>query len=369
MEAAAPAQAWWADDHPVPTALTMTPSPGEVTADLVVVGLGASGLEAVVAAAEAGAEVVGVDAVGIAAGAAGRNGGFLLAGLADFHHDAVGRHGRALANAWWHRTAEEMDRLAEEEPTFARVGSLRIAAEEDEERDCLIHLAQMRRDGLDAAPYEGPEGRGLIVPGDGSVHPVARAVRLARRAVAAGARLIAPLRVEAVASGGVLAGASRLLAPRVVVAVDGGLERLVPSLRDRVRTARLQMLATAPLPPPHLPRPVYRRFGLDYFQQRPGGQVLLGGGRDVGGEAEWGAPATPSAAVQGHLDALRAELGLAGVAVSHRWAAHAAFTTDRLPVDVEVAPGVHVVGAFSGHGNVIGGMLARRAALRSLGQP
>ena len=35
-------------------------------------------------------------------------------------------------------------------------------------------------------------------------------------------------------------------ARRVIVAVDGHLEQLLPELAGRVRTARLQMLATAP---------------------------------------------------------------------------------------------------------------------------
>ncbi len=357
---------WWADDAPVPDELT-TPAPaGTLRAEAVVVGLGITGLEAVLALAEGGMDVVGIDAAGIAAGAAGGNGGFLLAGLADFHHDAVNRHGRAAANAWWHRTVEEMDRIAEVEPTFERVGSLRIGADEEEERDCLIHLAQMRRDGLDAAAYDGPEGRGLIVAGDGMVHPMARAVRLATAAVAAGARLHAPLRASAVGPGTVQAEGTVVRARRVLVAVDGSLERLMPSLAGEVRTARLQMLATEPLPPPRLPRPVYRRFGMDWFHQRPGGEVLLGGGRDVGGEEEWGAPAEPSAPVQAHLDRLREVLGLDQVGVTHRWAAGAAFSTSRLPVDREVERGVHVIGAHSGHGNVIGGMLARAVARRWL---
>jgi gamma-glutamylputrescine oxidase len=69
--------------------------------------------------------------------------------------------------------------------------------------------------------------------------------------------------------------------------------------------------------------------------------------------------------VQRHLDGWLAELGVAA-AVTHRWAARAAFTEDHLPVDERVAPGVHVVGAYSGHGNVLGPLLAREAALRLL---
>lgn len=53
---------------------------------------------------------------------------------------------------------------------------------------------------------------------------------------------------------------------RVVVAVDGRLEDLIPELKGRVRTARLQMLATCPAPEVKLALPVYRRYGYDYWQ-------------------------------------------------------------------------------------------------------
>ena len=45
-----------------------------------------------------GARVVGIDAGPVAAGAAGRNGGFLLAGSYHFYHDAVERLGRERAS-------------------------------------------------------------------------------------------------------------------------------------------------------------------------------------------------------------------------------------------------------------------------------
>ena len=337
--------------------------------ELVVVGMGASGLEATVAAARRGADVVALDAVGIAAGAAGANGGFLLAGLARFHHDAVAALGREAAVAWYRRTLAELDRLGDREPSFQRVGSLRTAVDADEESDIAAHLAALRADDLPGEAYEGPDGTGLLVPGDGTFHPVARCRRLAVGALEAGATLVAPARVTSAAPGEVwVDGLDRpLVAPRVLVAVDGGLERVVPSLAGRVRTARLQMLATAPVGRVVVDRPVYHRYGLDYVQQRPSGQVLLGGGRDLGGAGEWGAPAEPSAVVQRHLDGWLASLGV-DAAVTHRWAAHAAFTEDRLPVDERVADGVHVVGAYSGHGNVLGGLLARAAALSLLGE-
>lgn len=344
------------------TALLDRPPP-----DVVVVGMGASGLEATVALARRGADVVALDAVGIAGGAAGANGGFLLAGLALFHHDAVAALGRDAAATWYRRTLAELDRLADREPTFRRVGSVRTAAHAAEAADVEAHLTALRDDDLPAEPYDGPLGRGLHVPGDGVFHPVARCRRLAVGALEAGATLVAPARVTYVAPGGVtIDGLDQpVAAPHVLVAVDGGLEHVVPALGGRVRTARLQMLATAPTEQVVADRPCYHRYGLDYLQQLPTGEVLLGGGRDVGGEAEWGAPAVPSEPVQAHLDRWCVGLGIAAPA-THRWAAHAAFTADRLPVDERIAPGVHVTGAYSGHGNVLGGLLARAAALALL---
>ena len=77
-----------------PTALE-----GDARADICVVGLGGSGLAAVGAALDAGASVVGIDAGPVAGGAAGRNGGFLLAGCALFHHAAVEAWARSVPSA------------------------------------------------------------------------------------------------------------------------------------------------------------------------------------------------------------------------------------------------------------------------------
>ena len=73
------------------------PLAGDAAADVCVVGLGGSGLAAVGAALDAGASVVGIDAGPIAGGAAGRNGGFLHAGGALFHHAAVDAWGEERA--------------------------------------------------------------------------------------------------------------------------------------------------------------------------------------------------------------------------------------------------------------------------------
>jgi gamma-glutamylputrescine oxidase len=344
---------------------------GAVSADLCVVGLGGSGLAAVARALEAGATVVGVDAGPVAGGAAGRNGGFLLAGGALFHHDAVVAWGEEKAVGIYHESLHELDRLEAElgEPIVRRVGSLRIPASAEEEQDCAEQLAMLKRHGLPAEAADGPMGRGVFVPGDGSVQPLERCRLLARRATAAGARLFCDSPVVEVSATRVATAEGAVECRAVVACVDGGIEVLFPELEGRARTARLQMLATAPVEPGRFPCPHYDNYGYDYWQQLPDGRVALGGGRSVYADGEWGLPAQPGDDVQAYLDALlRERLGVEAE-VTHRWAGRIAYTEDRLPVFAELRPGVMVVGAHSGHGNVLGSAAGRAATALALGEP
>jgi glycine/D-amino acid oxidase-like deaminating enzyme len=342
---------------------------GEVAADLCVVGLGGSGLAAVGAALDAGATVVGIDAGPIAGGAAGRNGGFLLAGGAQFHHTAVEEWGRERATGIYAASLEEMDRLEAElgDTIVRRVGSLRIPASEPEVEDCAHQLAALERDGFPARRADGPTGDGVFIPGDGSVQPLERCRLLARRALERGARLYCGTPAVALAGDHVATPAGAVACKAVVVCVDGWIERLLPELEGRARSSRLQMLATAPVEPGRIPCPVYDNWGYEYWQQLPDGSVALGGGRGVFGDGEWGLEAEPGDELQAWLERrLRERVGV-DAAVTHRWAGVIAYTPDRLPVFAEVRPGVLAVGAHSGHGNVLGSAAGRAAVTIALG--
>ena len=336
---------------------------GDVRADLCVVGLGGSGLTCVLEAVRLGARVVGVDSGEIGGGAAGRNGGFLLAGLAPFYHYAVDRFGRERARPMYQATLDEIERISAEMPTMVnRTGSLRIAESEDEEADCERQLAAMRADDLPAERYQGVEGHGILVHGDGTFQPHERCRALADTALGHGAVLFERSRVTSVARGVVRTQRGSVVARHVVVAVDGALDKLLPELATDVRTARLQMLATAPTRDVHVPRPVYARWGFDYWQQRPDGTIALGGARDVGGDAEWTHDTRTTSIVQDALEQrLRERLGV-HEPITHRWAASVSYTADALPVVREVRRGVWAVGGYSGTGNVIGSLLGRGLA-------
>jgi gamma-glutamylputrescine oxidase len=336
---------------------------GDVAADVCVVGLGGSGLSAVGELRRLGASVVGVDAGAVAGGAAGRNGGFLLAGSSEFYHDAVAAFGHDRALAIYRLTMAELDRITAETPhAVRRVGSLRIAADEGEVEDSRAQLAAMQADGLEAEWYEGPEGVGFLVPGDAAFNPLHRCRTLAARHADAGARLFEHSPAVRIGRDEVRTPEGSVRCGAVIVAVDGRLERLLPALEGRVRTARLQMVATAPLPEIRFPRPVYMRYGYEWWQQLPDGRIALGGFRDQGGDAQWTHDAEPCGHVQGMIDGfLRGTLGV-HEPITHRWAASVGYTDDGLPVLAEVEPGVWACGGYSGTGNVIGAICGRAAA-------
>lgn len=340
----------------------------DLDVEVCVVGLGGTGLSCISEALTLGAtSVVGIDLRDVGAGAAGRNGGLLLSGPVDFHHDAVERLGRERTLQITALTNEELQRIDRETPGVVRItGSLRIAADAAERDDCARQFSAMRADGLPVERYEGPEGSGLLFPTDAVMQPLRRCRMLAASLQARGARLFGGTAAKSIEPGRVRTEAQTITARHVIVCVDGKLEWLFPELLSSVRTARLQMLASAPELPLRFPRPVSTRYGFDYWQQLPDGSVLLGGGRDLVLDDEWTTDDTPSAKVQDYLTrTLRERLGVKGE-VTHRWAASVAFTDTGLPLIESLGGGVTVLGAYSGTGNLIGAVLGRGAARLAL---
>ena len=342
----------------------------EVHADTCVVGLGGSGLAAIHALLEAGQSVIGIDAAGLASGAAGRNGGFLVSGAALFHHVASRRYGPRWAFQLYDLTRTQLQRMKRETPHCIELSfAIRRAADDIEVDDCREELSAFERDGIDADWFDGPQGVGLKIFGEGVFHPHRRALALARTAVAHGARLYVNTPALDVKNGEIRTPNGLIRCRSVIVAVDGGLTKIFPELCDRVTTVRLQMLATEPDPYLRLEGPVYSRYAHDYWQQRPDGQILLGGGRDLAGAAELCSEETVTELIQDYLTTvLRSDIGTQA-RITHRWAGIVSYTEDELPILEEVRPGVIAAGAYSGTGNVLGAVAGRDAAAWVTGRP
>lgn len=366
--------------------------PGDATADACVVGLGGSGLAAVGDLIERGLDVIGIDAGRIAGGAAGRNGGFLLGGPAQAVHEFATRFGDDVACAFYRQTLAEIDRLATllGYDVVRRTGSIRIAGlpglaapehpDGDEAAgraaelaDCDAQYAFMTAHGLAVERYDGPLGTGLYFPRDAAMNPVRRAMGLAAR-YRAGSRLYEHTPATVIGSGRVETPHGSIAADVVIVAVDGGLEALLPQLAGRVRTTRLQMAATGPAAAADtaevLPCPVYANWGFDYLQQDAARRIFAGGGRDRFLESEWTTQTTPTTEVQRWIDTLIGRVARAASIepprITHRWAASVGYTPDGRPLVAQVADGVVACGGYCGTGNLVGPVAARAAVARAV---
>ena len=208
---------------------------------------------------------------------------------------------------------------------------------------------------------------GCLTDHDGALHPARWYRLLAGAAEQAGALICegSPVRapVPAPGEGAVVTAGGSVRARHVVVAADGALPVLVPEYEGRVRSRRLHMVATEPLPPA-LDHLVYARWGYEYLQQRPDGRILAGGFSDVDAEGSYTDSDVGEPLIWERVEAyLRDDLG-ASAPVSHRWAGVVGYSDDSLPYVGEVPgrAGLYVAGGYSGTGNVPGFMCGRDLA-------
>ncbi|MGV3707698.1 MAG: NAD(P)/FAD-dependent oxidoreductase, partial [Gemmatimonas sp.] len=213
--------------------------------------------------------------------------------------------------------------------------------------------------GLEVEWYEGPDGIGLTLASDAACNPLVRCRTLATSLRGQGARLFARTRVQDVREGVVSTASGAVRCKRIIVAIDGKLEALLPELEGRVRTTRLQMLATAPTTERVVPCPMYYREGFEYWQQLPDGSIALGGFRDKSYDTEWTWDTQPADPIQSMLETfMREHLGVTAP-ITHRWAASAGYSSSGLPIVEEIRRGVWAIGGYSGTGNVIGALCGR----------
>jgi gamma-glutamylputrescine oxidase len=356
------------------------PLTGDRETDVLVIGAGIAGLSCAWHLAERGVDCTVVEASTAASGASGRNGGFLVAGAAPAHQDAIALFGHDIAVGIYRATLASEQRvyeIAEEigaAKHFAHVGHLRVTWEPDELEHARIQFEAMRADDLPAewveegdlpAIVRAPGRVGVFSPPDATMHP-ARWVRAFSRAiedrgVPVFERSAVPEPLAAARNGGfaVTAGDGTVHAQRVVVAADGALPQLVPAYAQAVRTKRLHMVATAPIAGRVVPYAIGIRWGFEYLQQRPDGRVAIGGFSDHDGEGAADSYTTVEQAspqVHDRIERfLRDELGV-DAPITHRWIGLVGYSRDQRAYvgPVPQHDGLFVAGGYNGTGNLNG---------------
>jgi gamma-glutamylputrescine oxidase len=362
--------------------------------DVAVVGGGLLGASAAYWLARSGASVALLEARGLAAGATGRNGGFVVAGTAEPYPAAIARHGHATARAVWALTLESCallrQVLAEEaiECDYREPGLLHLALGEEQLAAMAQTVAALRADDFSAAlldrrqvqelvgtPLGAEIAGGLFAPEDGLLHSARLVQGLAAAAARHGAcvcEATPALQISAEDDGVLIRtprGALRVRA--AIVAINAWSDQLIPALAGRVVPVRGQVLAYAPT------APVFR-CGMgaavtptgEYWQQAPDGSIILGGCRAAAPGAEVGLrAAVPTDEVQAAIERVFPRLfpALGGLRVAQRWAGLMAFTADGLPIADRAPdiPSTWIVGGFCGHGMPFGmrlGQLLAQAA-------
>src|SRR5260370_8806366 len=260
-----------------------------------------------------------VERAHIAAGASGRNAGFLLAGVADSYADAVRTYGRSRAREIWQMTLENHDltieAIAGQPVGYRRLGSATLASGE-KEAALLEESAQLLREDGFVATWDGTR---LVNPRDGEVDPAAVVAALARQAPVGAIREgVTVTAIEAnEADVTVRAGISECRAGCVILATNAYTPLLLSQVPIQPR--RAQMLASAPDATRLSDLPTYSHFGYRYWRQLTTGQLLVGGWRDTAYEVEVGYDERPTATIQSHLDAQLKSMA-AEPPVTHRWA-------------------------------------------------
>ena len=352
-----------------------------IEADIAIIGGGVTGAAAALWLARAGLRPVVLESRAIAAGASGRNGGFLLSGTSESYGAAVAKYGRARARRIWefsstnHAIARELvaEMAADGWQTgYQRNGSLRIAASEAELAEIESGLPLMEEDEIrveSVGRHELPACLrdtyfgGVFYPTDGEIQPARFVTGIARLASRAGARIFEQTPVIALAKSGerwtVQTPTGSVTAARILLATNAWLPEIGPWLGANwlariITPTRGQMLVTAPVDERLFPCPCYADDGFQYWRQLADGRLAIGGWRNHSFDTEDTVDETPRQEVQAHLDTfVREALKLTSVSIEQRWAGIMAFSSDGLPL-VGKVPGLDncfISGGYTGHGN------------------
>lgn len=355
------------------TANALEPFPelaGETRADVCVVGAGYTGLSAALHLAEAGLDVVLLEAHRVGFGASGRNGGQLGSGQRRDQEELEAMFGRDDAHRLWD-LGEEAKQLVRDlvakhgiecdlKPGIAWTGfgksdtkHLHEYAEHMQREygyDQISALSPEEWSGICPSPaYDGA----LLDMGAGHLHPLNFALGLARAAAKAGVRIYERTEVTGVQEGAkpvVRTAQGQVSCDHVVLACNGYLGGLNEKVAARVMPINNFVVATEPLGDDDakvLSRDIAvcdSKFVVNYFRLSADNRLLFGGGESYGYRFPRDIEATvrkPMSEIYPHLKDVR---------IDYAWGGTLAITMKRLPFVARLRSNILSASGYSGHG-------------------
>ncbi len=343
---------------------------GDVTADVCVVGGGYTGLSAALHLAEAGFDVILLEAHRVGFGASGRNGGQLGSAQRMDQEDLERLVGNVDAAKLWDLAEDAKDLVkglierhridCDLKPGIASLGF--SDAERRELHDHVAHLSD--RYGYDhIQPLDADAGHalcpspayrgGYLDMGAAHLHPLNYALGLARAATAAGVRIHEATEVLEIAEGSpatLQTAQGRVKADHVILACNGYLGSLNPKVASRVMPINNFIAATEPLGDDAarvLTQDVAvadTKFVINYFRLSADKRLLFGGGESYGYRFPSDIAATVRKPMTGIFPHLR------DVKIDYAWGGTLAITMRRMPYLARIAPNILSASGYSGHG-------------------
>ncbi len=359
------------------------PLSADRSADLCVVGGGFTGLSAAYHAAEAGAEVVLVEAAEPGWGAAGRNGGQVIPGLKldpdDLERRFGAERGRRLtdfagsaADFVFELVAKHrIDCGARRQGWIHAVhGRAALPLEEERARQWQargVTLEMLDRDQVAAALGTDEYIAGILDPRGGWLQPLAYARGLARAAQSAGVSLHGMSPATQIDRNAdrwqITTPSGNVTAKQVLICTNAHTERLCPRLARSLIPVTSYQVATEPLsnelrarilPKGHVSSDTRRL--LRYFCVTPDGRLVMGGRGHVR-ERE-------SRKLYAHIVASMHQLypETSGARLDYFWSGQVALTLDHLPKIFELGPGMWSGGGYNGRGVAMATSIGRLLA-------